>query len=114
VSMTMNAVEQAVLEHEVGDVAPRLCIRSGTRIDGGRWWRRVPVWLLVLDDEVVLLAAGRRRFVGRIPFTEAGESHYDHQKGVLVLAPCEGLPVNHVAVNVSDAIRVLRFMGLNT
>ena len=110
----MNEVEQAVLEHEVGEVSPRLCIRSDTRIDGGRWWRRVPLWLLVLDDELVLLAAGRRRFVGRIPFTKAGESRYDHQKGELVIAPCEGLPVNHVAMKASDAIRVLRFIGLDT
>lgn len=112
--MTMNEVEQAVLKHEVGEVSPRLCIRSDTRIDGGRWWRPVPLWLLVLDDELVLLAAGRRRFVGRIPLAEAGESHFDHQKGALVIAPCEGWPVNHVAVKASEAIRVLRFLGLDT
>jgi hypothetical protein len=110
----MNNVEKAVLQHEVGDVSPHLSIRSATRVDAGRWWRPVPLWLLVLDDQLVLLAAGRRRFVGRIPFSEAGESHYDYQKGELVIAPCEELPVNHIAIKASEAIRVLRFLGLDT
>lgn len=110
----MNKVEQAVLNHEVGEVSPRLCIRSATRVDAGHWWRRVSLWLLVLDDELVVLAAGRRRFVGRIPFVEAGGSHYDHQKGELVIAPWQEGPLNHVAMKPSDAIRVLRFIGLDT
>lgn len=110
----MNNVEQAVLRHDVGEVTPRLCIRSATRIDAGNWWRNVPLWLLVLDDELVLLAAGRRRFVGRIPFVDAGKSHFDHQAGALVIAPCKEWPLNHLEMKPSDAIRVLRFLGLDT
>ena len=109
----MNDVEQAVLKHEVGEVSPRLCIRSATRIDAGHWCRRVPLWLLVLEDELVLLAAGRRRFVARVPFAEANESHYDHQAGALVIAPCEDLPVNQVAMKTSEAVRVLRCLGID-
>lgn len=108
----MNKVEQAVLKHEVGEVSPRLCIKTRTRIDAGRWWWPVPLWLLVLDDELVLLAAGRRRFVRRVPLAKANQSHYDHQEGALVIAPCEDLPVNQLVMNASEAVRVLRLMGL--
>jgi hypothetical protein len=111
--MAMNKVEQAVLRHEVGDVAPRLCLRSQTCVDAGNWWRSAPLWLLVLDDSLVLLAADRRRYVEQIPFSEASESYYCHQTGELVLAPCESVTVKHVAMKASQAIRVLRLLGVH-
>ena len=52
----MNALEQQLLDTTAGGRAPRLAMRTRTRIDAGRWWRPTPVWLCVLEDEVVLLA----------------------------------------------------------
>ena len=109
---SMNDVEMAVLRQDIGEVSPRLSIRSVTRIDAGLWCRRVPLWLLVLDRELVLLAAGRRRYVGRVPFEAASGSHYDHQTAALVIAPVEDLPFNQVAMTVADAVRVLRCLGI--
>jgi len=72
-------VEQAVLKHRSARCR-RASACAVPRGGWGHWWRRVPLWLLVLDEELYCLAAGRRRFVGRIPLFEARKSLYDHQK----------------------------------
>jgi hypothetical protein len=111
-TMAMNKVEQAVLRHTYGDGAPRLSLRTSTRVDAGRWWRSAPLWLLVFDDSLLLLAADRRRYIEEIPFSDAAESYYCHQTGELVLAPCEAVTVRHVKMKASQAIRVLRLLGV--
>jgi len=58
----MNSVEKAVLRAEAGDTTPRLVIRSATRIDAGRWWRRTPLLLAVMEGELVVFAGARRRY----------------------------------------------------
>jgi hypothetical protein len=110
----MNKVEQAVLHNELGDVSPRLAIRCRTRMDTGRWWIKDPIWLLALDDRLVLLAASRRRYIQQVPFSELAQSYYCHQTGELVLAPYEELTVNQMAMKASEAIHLLRVLGLET
>jgi len=108
----MNAVEKAVLGEQAGDAAPRLLIRSSTGIDAGRWFRRTPLLLAVMEDEVVVFAGSRRKYACRIGFDSCRESRYDHGARALVLAPAEGLEHRHVGMSVSDALRVLRLLGV--
>ena len=67
----------------------------------------------MVEGEVVVLAASRRRYVCRIPLAEAKESHYSHNTGELVIAPAEENIFNRIALKPSEAITVLRAIGLN-
>ena len=62
----MNPLEQQLLQSETGAAEPRLRVRTGTRVDTGRWWRRSPVWLCATDHELIMLAVARRRFFARV------------------------------------------------
>lgn len=103
----MNSLEQQLLQTETGTAEPRLCIRSGTRVDTGRWWRRSPVWLCVTDHELIMLAVARRRFFARIALREAGASRYHHASGELVIEPGEALPLQSFKLAVPEALRIL-------
>ncbi|NNC88736.1 MAG: hypothetical protein HKN82_09800 [Akkermansiaceae bacterium] len=103
----MNEREQQLLREAAGDSGPRLCLRTGTRIDAGRWWRRSPVWLCVTDDELILLAAGRRRLLERIAIAECPGTHYNPATGELVVEPGEPLRLRRLKVAPSEALEIL-------
>lgn len=107
----LNPVEQAVLQSAAGGAAPTFCVRTETRVDAGGWLRGTPVWLVCLPEQLVVLVAGRRQYFCVVPLAEARQSHYAHQTGDLVIAPCEELRFRQLAMPPSDAIRVLRFLG---
>ena len=108
----MNKKEQELLRMEAGDAEPRLCLRSDTRIDAGRWFRRSPLWLCVMADELVLLAVARRRFSARVPIADCPSTHYNHATGELVIEPAESLKFNRIAMTPGDALRVLNLMNI--
>jgi hypothetical protein len=100
-------LEQQLLHAETGGAEPRLCIRSGTLVDTGRWWRRSPVWLCVTDGELILLTVARRRFFARIALRDARASRYHHATGELVIEPAEELPLRQIKLPPDDALRIL-------
>jgi hypothetical protein len=106
----MNDLEKTLLDEETGGAAPRLCIRTGTRIDAGRWWRRVPVWLCMVGDELLLLAVARRRHVERMAIADCHASHYSHATGELVIEPSESLRINRFSLTPREALQVLNFL----
>lgn len=106
----MNRREQNLLRSEVGDAEPRLRVRSEERIDAGRWWRRSPVWLCVMDDALLALAAARRRYVDRIPFSECAGSRYQQVSGELVIGSGDRLPFGRFKVSPRDALRILELI----
>ena len=107
----MNTLEQQLLSETVGDVKPRLSLRTGTRIDTGRWGRRSPSWLCLMEDELVILAVGRRRHVERIPLAEAAGSFFDPGSGQLVIAPCESLRFNSFKMPAPQALQMLDLLN---
>ena len=107
----MNSRERHLLDEITGGAEPVLCVRSRTRIDAGRWWRRDPVWLCVVAGELVMLAVARRRFFARIPIAECPDSHYNHATSELVIAPEEGLQFSRFALPPRDALRILEHLG---
>jgi hypothetical protein len=109
---TMTPVEEAVLRHELGEVTPQLAIQTRSRMDVGRWWLPARLWLVVLQDSLVVMAAGRRRYIEVVPFEEASESYYSHHAGELVIAPCETLQQSRLAIKSSEAIELLRLLGI--
>ena len=110
----MNPLEQQLLQSETGAAEPRLRVRSGTRVDTGRWWRRSPLWLCVTDDELILLAVARRRLFARIPLRDAHASRYHHATGELVIEPGEELPLNRFKLPPEDALRILHLIHTST
>jgi hypothetical protein len=110
----MNQLEQQLLHEHVGDAEPRLRLCTKTRIDTGRWWRKTPLWLCVMDNELVLLSVSRRRYLERITLSESKKSHYNHSTGELVIEPAETLQYNCCALSPRDALRVLNFLKTET
>ncbi|MFT4548764.1 MAG: hypothetical protein ACI8XO_001426 [Verrucomicrobiales bacterium] len=104
----MNQRERQLLHEEVGDKAEaRLCVRSRARIDAGRWWRRTPVWLCVVADELVMLAVARRRYVARVAIANCQQSHYNHATGELVIEPGEALQFSKFPLSPRDALGII-------
>ena len=108
----MNALEHAALLAETDGAQPRFSVRSKTRVDAGRWWRRTPLWVCVMEHEIVLLAVARRRYVKRIAFDDCGSSHYCHTTGDLVIAAGEELMFSRFAMSPTDGLRILQALGV--
>lgn len=108
----MNEVEKALLAEVTGDAEPKLCLCTKTMIDAGRWWRGTQVWLCVLQDELILLAVARRRYVQRVALADCSGSYYFHATGELVIAPAEGIETNRISLSPFDALRVLDALGV--
>ena len=106
----MNEQEIALLSEEVGSVSPELSVKARRGIDAGRWWRRTPVWVNIYDDELVVLAVSRRRYIERVPLSECGDSTYCAATGELIIAPYEGLEVSRFAMSPRDALAVLSYL----
>jgi hypothetical protein len=107
----MNELEQQLLRAECGDTEPKLCLRTRTKIDAGRWWRRTSVWLCVVGEELVLLAVARRRYVERVKLVDCQKSHYSHATGELVIEPTEHLRIKHLSLTPREALDVLHFLS---
>lgn len=103
----MNELELELLREAVGNAEPQLCIRSGARIDAGRWWRRTPVWICLVGGELVMLAVARRRYIEKVALSACASSHYSHATGELIIAPAENLRYNRFRLTPREAIRIL-------
>jgi len=107
----MNQLEQQLLREETNGAEAPLVVRTRTRIDTGRWWRRTPLWLCVTADELVMLAVSRRRYVARRPLAACTGTHYCHTSGELVVEPGEGLVFNRFRVSPHEALVLLDVLG---
>lgn len=107
----MNELERQLLREAAGGTEPELSIRSGERIDAGRWWRRTPVWLCIAGGELIMLAVARRRYLEKVALADCAASHYSHATGELVIEPVEGLRFNRFRLPPREAIRILRTLN---
>ncbi len=103
----MNKRERKVLNTEMGGAEPRLVVRSNTSVDAGRWWWRTPLWVCVMEEDVVVLAAARRHYIQRFPIADCQGSHYCHTTGELVIEAGEDLQFSRLAMSPTDGLRVL-------
>jgi hypothetical protein len=103
----MNELEQALLRAEGVTETPELSLRTQTRIDTGRWWRRTPLWLCVVNDALVLFSVSRRRYIERVALAECRESYYSHASGELILAPVESLRFSRLRMSPRQALTIL-------
>ena len=110
----MNQREKQLLNEEAGGAEPRLCLRTDQRMDTGRWGRHSPVWLCVMEDALILLAVGRRRYLDRVPLADCRTSHYAHATGELVIEPAETLTCSRLAMPPREALNVLDLLKTDT
>lgn len=103
----LNSRERDILNAEIGDIEPRIVVRSDTRIDTGGWWSRTPLWVCVTEQDVVVLAATRRSYLQRFPIKSCRDSHYCHVTGELVIEAGEDLRFRRLAMSPTNALRVL-------
>lgn len=102
---------ESTLQTELTDGAePKLLLRTRTRIDAGRWWRRNPVWLCITANELILFAVARRRYAERAPLADCHASHYAHATGELVIDPTETLRIKRLSLTPREALNALDFL----
>jgi hypothetical protein len=106
----MNGLESALLQELTGGAERKLLLRTRTRIDAGRWWRKTPVWLCITADELILFAVARRRYTGRAPLADCRSSHYAHATGELVINPTESLRIKRLSLTPREALDALDFL----
>lgn len=106
-SSAMNPQERALLLAETNDREPQLSLATDTRVDTGRWLGRSRLWLNIVDDQFVLIAASKRVYCQSIAIAACQESWYCHTTGQLVLEPAEGLRFNQLKMPPTDALGVL-------
>ncbi len=103
----MNELEKKLLREAVGDAEPSLRLRTMTKVDAGRWGRKAPLWLCIVDGRLVLLSVARRMYIDAIPLQECVGSAYCHATGELIIKPVEGLEFDHVAMSPAEALTVM-------
>ena len=80
------------------------------RIDTGSWFRHARIWMWVLQDELLLIAAGwggPNPYVQRVRFSELTESVYNHVTDELVLAPAMDVPIKALGMSPTSGYQVL-------
>jgi len=106
----MTEPERELLRVELGDQAPLLTLRSNTRVDTGRWWRRSRLWLCLTEHDILLFAAHKRHYIQRMPIRDCQSSRYCHTAGALLLEPREDWRFSTIMLPPTDAIRVLHHL----
>jgi hypothetical protein len=92
------------------DADVRMVVRTGGRVDVGSWFRNARIWMWVLGEELVLIAAGwagPNPYVQRVEFSQLQESIYNHVTDQLVLAPAEDVPVKALGMPPTKGYQVL-------
>ena len=110
----LTVQENALLDESLGRASPALLLRTKTRIDTGRWWRRSALWLCVTHAEMLLFAASKRRYVQRIPLADCKESTYCHTSGAMLLQPSDLWRFHTIDLPPTDAVAVLQHIGQST
>ena len=109
----MNQKEIELLQEETGEeIEPRLSLCSQTKVDTGRWLGSTPLWVAVSSDELFILAAGKRPYFERVSLQDCEETHYNAATGEIIIAPTEGLICNQLAFSSTDAIELLKTLGI--
>lgn len=103
----MNRRERAIFDEAAGGDDPRFSLRTNTRIDTGSWWRRAAVWICLTDQDLVLLAAGRRPFLQQLPIAVCQGVRYCHATGELAIETEAALPLRSLAMSPTEGLQVL-------
>jgi len=106
----MTSLESALLTELTAGAGHKLLLRTRTRIDCGRWWRKTPVWLCITKTELVLFAIARRRYSERVPLTDCRNSHYAPSSGKLVIDPAESLRIKQLSLTPREALNALELL----
>jgi hypothetical protein len=106
----MNDLESALLDELTDGADPELLLRSRTRIDAGRWWRRNSVWICITKSELILFSVARRRYVERVPLADCRGSHYLAATGELVIESKDTLRIKHLMLTPREALKALNFL----
>lgn len=110
----LSKQEDALLREALAGQAERLLLRSTTRIDTGRCWRRSAVWLCMTDERLLLLAASKRRYLEQMPLRKCKGTQYCHTTGALLLQPSDHWRFNTIALPPVDALKVLKHIEHST
>ena len=109
----MDNKERELLNEEAGeDIEPRLSLCSQTKVDTGGWFGSTPLWLAASEDEIFVLAAGKRPYFERVSLQDCNESYYNPATSEIIIAPAEGLICNQLGFPPSEAIELLKILGI--
>lgn len=88
-------------------------VRTGTKVDVGSWIARGRVWLMVLQDSLVVVATApgaSRPLAEEVPFSGLDRSQYNHVTGQLATAPAALGATKGLTMSPVEALQVLAQM----
>ncbi|MDT8390926.1 MAG: hypothetical protein RRC34_10505 [Lentisphaeria bacterium] len=110
----MNQIEKQLLNELAPGGSPSLVLRSGTRIDVGRWWWPRRLWLCIAGNDLIMLAAGRRHYVARKSLSACRNSYYCQATGQLVIEPGDDLTFSRFKLSPREALKLLARINPST
>ena len=82
-------------------------VRTGTCVDVGRWFGGSRVWLVCLDDSVVVFAPGRFAKTDQTPYARLRGSTYNHVTGELLLVASPKVELDRLLMSPVEGRQVL-------
>jgi len=104
---TMTRDERRLAEEFLGSDEVLFAVRTGSRVDVGRWRGPGRLWAFALRDHLALVAHGPRPYTERIPYSRIRESTYNPVTGELVLAPPHHLRVQGMRMAPLEGYQML-------
>jgi len=101
-----TAAERGLLAAAGADEAASLVLTQ-SRVDVGHWLGRGRIWAACLPDALLLVAAGTRSHVERVPFGQLGMTVYNPMTGELVLLPAPEVRQRSLRLAPADGWRLL-------
>lgn len=103
----MSPSERAVFQECSAGEPTFVLVKTKSVIDTGGWFANGRIWIAALKSDLILMAAGKKPMLERIPFLHIQESLYNHVTGELVLAPPRGIRTTSVAMTPIDGYQFL-------
>ncbi len=104
---SLSKAEKALMDEAVAGENVVWLVRTGTRVDVGRWLSKKRVWLCLLPGRLVLFASGKRSVVESALVPELGQSRYNHVTGEIMLAPADNLTNSELRLRPLDGFELL-------
>ncbi|MFM8291650.1 MAG: hypothetical protein ACKOC4_08105 [Planctomycetia bacterium] len=84
----LSAAIRGLLEDRGLAATPvRFAAASATRVDTGGWLTGEPLWVAVVEDRLVLAAAGNKPYLLDLPISALAQAVYNHVTGAVVFRP---------------------------
>ena len=111
----MTAGERAMLDSLSAGRERTCLLRTRSRMDVGQWcnpwWGGAPLWLVIVENEGIVFAHGKRPYVERFALAELGASQYNAVMSEALLAASEKEALRKLRLPPVEGWQVIEYTG---